>query len=114
MNAIDTFTWRRRVPRRELVADGRASRENRDDHLETRRTSRRFLDTGAGACRVSARMRRGIEIRTAFAPTRLSAMHLRVAYEVVSPVVERTVTAATEREPAGDRVVARRRKGVKR
>jgi hypothetical protein len=39
-------------------------------------------------------MRRGIEIRTAFAPTRMSAAHLDVAYELVSPGVERTVAAA--------------------
>jgi hypothetical protein len=36
-------------------------------------------------------MRSGIEIRTAFAPTRMSAAHLRAAYELVSPVVERAV-----------------------
>jgi hypothetical protein len=39
-------------------------------------------------------MRRGIKIREAFAPTRLSAMHLRAAYEVISPVIERPVVAA--------------------
>ena len=42
-------------------------------------------------------MRRTIEIREAFAPTRLSAAHLRKAYDVVSPVVERTIVGA---EPA--------------
>jgi hypothetical protein len=42
-------------------------------------------------------IRRGIEIRVAFAPTRSSAMHLRAAYAVVSPTAERTVVAADER-----------------
>jgi hypothetical protein len=41
-------------------------------------------------------MRRGIEIRVAFAPTRLSAMNLRAAYAVVSPIAERTVVATDE------------------
>ena len=36
-------------------------------------------------------MRRGLEIRVAFAPTRLSAEHLRAAYEMVSAVVDRTI-----------------------
>ena len=59
-------------------------------------------------------MRRGIEIRVAFAPTRSSAMHLRAAYAVVSPRVERTIVAADEgvvddkEDGAAD--VARRRK----
>jgi hypothetical protein len=39
-------------------------------------------------------MRRTIEIRQAFAPTRLSAAHLREVYNVVSPVVERTILRA--------------------
>jgi hypothetical protein len=55
-------------------------------------------------------MRRGIEIRTAFAPTRLSATNLRAAYEVVSPVVERTIVATAEQadvEPV-ERAVLRR------
>lgn len=36
-------------------------------------------------------MRRGIQIRVAFAPTRLSAEHLHSAYEMVLPLVERSV-----------------------
>jgi hypothetical protein len=42
-------------------------------------------------------MRRAIEIRVAFVPTRLSAMQLRAAYAVVSPTAERTVVAREER-----------------
>jgi len=61
-------------------------------------------------------MRRGIEIREAFVPTRLSATYLRGAYEVVSPVVER-IAVTTERVVGDERedgVVQReqrRRKG---
>ncbi|HEY6356009.1 MAG TPA: hypothetical protein VIY30_16100 [Burkholderiaceae bacterium] len=60
-------------------------------------------------------MRRGIEIRVAFAPTRSSAMHLRAAYAVVSPTAERTIVAADERvvddeEDGSADVEARRRK----
>ena len=36
-------------------------------------------------------MRRGMEIRVAFAPTRLSPEHLRAVYEMVTPVVDRSV-----------------------
>jgi hypothetical protein len=42
-------------------------------------------------------MRRGIEIRIAFAPTRTSAMHLRAAYAVVSATAERIVVADDDR-----------------
>jgi hypothetical protein len=54
-------------------------------------------------------MRRGLEIREAFAPTRLSATHLRTAYELVSPVIERPAAAA---EPTADkqRVIAGERR----
>jgi len=45
-------------------------------------------------------MRRGIEIRVAFAPTRHSAMNLRTAYSVVTPMVERPVIATVELEVA--------------
>jgi hypothetical protein len=38
----------------------------------------------------------GFEIREVFMPTRLSAMHLRAAYEVVSPESERTVVGGQE------------------
>jgi hypothetical protein len=60
-------------------------------------------------------MRRGIEIRVAFAPTRSSAMHLRAAYAVVSPTAERTVVAAEERvvddkEDGAAEITPRRRK----
>jgi hypothetical protein len=60
-------------------------------------------------------MRRGIEIREAFAPTRLSAIHLRAAYEVISPVIERPVVAA-EREAVDERerIVVPRRQGANR
>jgi hypothetical protein len=60
-------------------------------------------------------MRRGIEIRTAFAPTRMSKTYLRAAYERVSPVVQRTVVAPTTPEIAEDRNrnVVRRRQGGK-
>jgi hypothetical protein len=70
---------------------------------------------GVEACRVSAQMRRGIEIRMAFAPTRMSATHLRVVYEVASPVVERTVVVGAERPVVGngDRLMVRRRQGGK-
>jgi hypothetical protein len=36
-------------------------------------------------------MRRRLDIRVTFAPTRLSAEHLRVVYDVVTPLVERRV-----------------------
>jgi hypothetical protein len=36
-------------------------------------------------------MRRGMEIRVAFAPTRLSPEHLRSVYEMVTPVIDRSV-----------------------
>ena len=58
-------------------------------------------------------MRRGIEIRTAFSPTRMSATHLRAVYQVVSPAVERTIAAGAERPVVGkcDRLTVRRRQG---
>jgi hypothetical protein len=59
-------------------------------------------------------MRRAIEIRVAFVPTRLSAMHLRAAYAVVSPTAERTIVASQERvvddEQGGAVEVARQRR----
>ncbi|HEY3961684.1 MAG TPA: hypothetical protein VGL84_04105 [Gaiellaceae bacterium] len=59
-------------------------------------------------------MRRGIEIRVAFVPTRLSATYLRAAYAVVRPVVECAVVAGVQREVAeeheGAAPVARRRR----
>lgn len=41
-------------------------------------------------------MRRGMEIRMAFAPTRLSPEHLRAVYEIVTPVIERSVVRRSE------------------
>jgi len=59
--------------------------------------------------------RRGIEIRTAFAPTRLSAMYLRAAYEAVSPVVERSVVGAVIDERDSEAAATQRPKaGAKR
>lgn len=64
--------------------------------------------------------RRGIEIHTAFAPTRLSAMYLRAAYGAVSPVVERTVVGAAEqavvdgRDSEGTVSQRRRKEGASR
>jgi hypothetical protein len=60
-------------------------------------------------------MRRGIEIREAFAATRLSAAHLRAAYEVVSPVIERPVVAV-ERAAIDERerIAVARRQGANR
>jgi hypothetical protein len=36
--------------------------------------------------------RRELKMRVAFAPTRLSAEHLRTAYEIAIPIVERAVS----------------------
>jgi hypothetical protein len=36
-------------------------------------------------------MRRGLEIREVFRPTRLSSEHLRAAYETATPMIERPV-----------------------
>jgi hypothetical protein len=63
---------------------------------------------------VSLPMRRGLEIRVAFSPTRLSADQLRTAYEVVTPMSERVVVpeddvAAGERDVVTG--VARRQRG---
>jgi hypothetical protein len=61
-------------------------------------------------------MRRGFEIRVAFSATRLSAEHLRAAYEVVTPMIERIVamednaTVARQRDEEGLR---RRRRGTR-
>ena len=56
--------------------------------------------------RRSKGVRRRIQIRVAFAPTRLSAEYLRAVYEILVPPVERTVrmrpdtpmTGSSERE----------------
>ena len=42
-------------------------------------------------------MRRGLEIRVAFAPTRLSAEHLHAVYEMVTPIVDRAVVRQSEK-----------------
>jgi hypothetical protein len=60
-------------------------------------------------------MRRKLEIRVAFCPTRLSDEHLRCAYEVVTPVVERVMNkcddeSATECLPSKELAKPRRRK----
>jgi hypothetical protein len=41
-------------------------------------------------------MRRGLEIRLAFVPTRLSAEHLRAVYEMVTPVVDREIIRCSD------------------
>jgi hypothetical protein len=51
----------------------------------------RFLDIVVKLCIGWQSMRRGLRIRVAFAPTRLSETYLRTAYEVVSPTAQRTV-----------------------
>jgi len=62
-------------------------------------------------------LRRRLEIREAFSPTRLSAEHLRAAYEVVSPMIERAVmreNAHRERErKPGEEIVLRGRRGAR-
>lgn len=77
----------------------------------------RFLDKLVRACSVSLRMRRGLEIRVAFAPTRLSAEHLRAAYEMVSAVVERAIVLPSEEIPnkrdLGIDVAQRRQRGAR-
>src|SRR5262245_56552949 len=53
----------------------------------------RFLDSFVGVCwGCSAMARRELTMRVAFAPTRLSGEHLRTAYEIAIPIVERTVS----------------------
>jgi hypothetical protein len=57
----------------------------------------------------------GFEIREVFMPTRLSAMHLRAAYEVVSPESERTVVGAERAvdDEHSDVAIVRRARGGK-
>ena len=43
-------------------------------------------------------MRRALEIRVAFSPTRLSEEYLRSAYEVVTPLIERAVVSTSEEQ----------------
>ena len=57
-------------------------------------------------------MRREFVLRVAFSPTRLSAEHLREAYEVVTPVTERTVATTEQNESEQMRPVPRRRRRV--
>jgi hypothetical protein len=52
-------------------------------------------------------MQRSFALRVAFSPTRLSAEHLRSAYEVVTPVIERTIAITDAGEV--DAVYERRR-----
>jgi hypothetical protein len=50
---------------------------------------------------VSPLMRRGLEIRVAFRPTRLSTEHLRTAYEIATPMSERRISRRDD-EPVRD------------
>ena len=56
-------------------------------------------------------MRRRFEIRVAFSATRLSAEHLRAAYEVVTPIVRRAIATKQSEEITDSvaHVVARNR-----
>lgn len=77
----------------------------------------RFLDRSAELCWVSSSMRRGLKIRVAFSPTRLSADHLRTVYEVVTPMIERIVireedVVATRKRERSDEVAPRQRRGT--
>lgn len=54
-------------------------------------------------------MRRPFRFQVVFAPVRLSADHLRSAYELVVPVVEREVRAETEAEAKHHRPEPRER-----
>jgi hypothetical protein len=61
-------------------------------------------------------MRRGLEIRVAFVPTRLSVEHLRAVYEVVTPMTERTVVKESDVVRDGEEeqnVSLRRRRGTR-
>jgi hypothetical protein len=63
-------------------------------------------------------MRRGLEIRVAFSPTRLSAEHLRAVYEVVTPMIERVVIkeedlVATRKHERGAEAAPRQRRGAR-
>jgi hypothetical protein len=62
---------------------------------------RRFVDLSIELWRVSPPMRRQLDMSVAFAPTRLSADHLRVAYDIVMPIVERRIAKDTG-DPAGE------------
>ena len=78
----------------------------------------RILDRTAESCWVSSSMRRGLKIRVAFSPTRLSADHLRAVYEVVTPMIERVViregdAVATRKRDRGDGVASRQRRGAR-
>jgi hypothetical protein len=56
-------------------------------------------------------MRRNFVLRVAFSPTRLSAEHLREAYEVVTPVSERTIVTTESDEGRRTRPTERSRRG---
>lgn len=47
-------------------------------------------------------MRKRFTLRVAFLPTRLSAEHLREAYEAVTPVIDRAVKSTVDTESAVD------------
>lgn len=62
-------------------------------------------------------MRRVLEIRVVFSPTRLSADQLRTVYEVVTPMIERVVVGAQDvaaREREGGAGIARQKRGETR
>lgn len=66
-----------------MEGEGRGKRER----------SCRFLDLFVGVCwGCFAMARRELTMRVAFAPTRLSAEHLKTAYEIAIPIVERAVS----------------------
>lgn len=56
-----------------------------------------FLTILAQLSRVVVRMRPSLRIRVDFAPSRLSAQHLRSAYEFVAPLTRRVVRASDGR-----------------
>lgn len=60
-----------------------------------------WLDRGAARCVVWL-MRRGLRIRVAYAPTRLSAEYLKRAYEVVVPITKRVTFSAEDALPHED------------
>jgi hypothetical protein len=66
-----------------------------------------FLTVSDRLFRVEFPMRQSLRIRVEFVPSRLSTQHLRSAYELVAPVVRRTVEVSGA-ERAYERVDANR------
>lgn len=58
-------------------------------------------------------MRRELEIRVAFVPTRLSVEHLRAVYEVVTPMTERVVVKTSDGGRDDQNASLRRRGGTR-